>query len=819
MRRAALVLFVLTVLWAPAAVAGLESMWTHDLRHHHVPWRVWAVGEWMAGRVPAWSADVAAGYPLMADGQTGAFYLPTMALFALFSPGYALNLAILLHHWWAGLGAFAWLRSERCSSPAAMLGAVAFAFSGLMATHSLYLGMQNAIAWLPWMLWGIRGGHPALTGLAAAMMLVAGHPQAAAFGLLLGGVVAIAQAVVERRERGNGPALGVLARQGAAVFLAVVAASPQLWATLELVQVTARDGGLPAALAHVGALPIQELMNGVFPYFFGFDRPGEVAETYFHRGGGYWGAGVNHWEMAFYLGLPVVLLAMIGTRRALFWAGMAVVSAILMLGGPTWDLVRLLPGFDGFRFPVRFAIWLTPAVAVLAATGLDRLRRAPPRVQVRLGWTGVGLCIAWVVGIAMLGVAVDFGEKPLRDALHATFQGQVDVSPPPLELSPMHEAAMPPPPLEDPSEIPAKVDRIVASMQHHTDLLAGPVLVPLSLFGGMATLLFLGPRVRRRWALPLALSGMVYADLWSFGADYQVSVPMADVGAEPASLGTIATEPGRTTVVDRRQHPSLDRELLSASLGLLHGTADVILTSPLLVVRHEALLAKVGLDVGDKGPQKVERLGAFPELVDLLGVRWLLSVHDLSSAGMEPVAVPGLADSPVGLYRNPDPLPPAVLVGCAVESLDPFSALDDLDPRRRVLLEEPVELPCSEPTGLGSAAVTRLAPDELVVDLEAARPAFLLQTESWYPGWEAALDGEPVPLMRADLVFRGVVVAAGSSRLVLRYRPSWRVALVPAALSWGTLLVLLGVAVARGRRRSDESLVSLGPSQGASSTG
>ena len=149
MRRAALILLFLAVLWALDAAMGTGVFWAHDLRHHHMPWRTWAVGEWLSGRVPLWAPEVASGFPLMADGQTGVFYLPAMLLWALLPDAVALNWSILLHFWWAGLGMFWLLRSLNRSPLAALFGAIGFAFSGFLATHSLYLGMLHAASWLP----------------------------------------------------------------------------------------------------------------------------------------------------------------------------------------------------------------------------------------------------------------------------------------------------------------------------------------------------------------------------------------------------------------------------------------------------------------------------------------------------------------------------------------------------------------------------------------------------------------------------------------------------------------------------------------------
>jgi len=326
LRRPAGLFALLTFLWAADAALGWGTFAVHDLHHHHVPWRVWAAGEWMAGRVPTWAPQVAAGFPLMADGQAGVFYLPTMLLFALLPAAWALNATVLVHVLWAGLGAQVLGRGLGLRGPGARVMGVAYAFSGFLATHVIYLGMHAGLAWLPWLLAAVLARRWAGTALCAALMLVAGHPQAAAFGLLFAGALALREAWAVGRPR---QLLGfTLAMLGAAAM-----ASPQILATLELSGEGMRSGGVADIFANIGSLPPQELVGALFPEAFGMERPGDIALTHDHRGLGYWGQGENHWEMAFFVGLPVAVLAGLGARGRRFWVLMAGASLLLMLGG------------------------------------------------------------------------------------------------------------------------------------------------------------------------------------------------------------------------------------------------------------------------------------------------------------------------------------------------------------------------------------------------------------------------------------------------------------------------------------------------------
>jgi hypothetical protein len=764
---------VLAVLLSPSAATGEGVFGYHDLRHHHLPWRAWAAQRWAAGEVPWWASGAGNGFPLLAEGEGGFFYPPTMLLFLALPAGLALNLSLLGHHVLAAMGFWAFARASGLRGMAPTVAGLVWGFSGFLVSHALYLGMQNGLAWVGWLLFAARTGRTWLTIVGVGMLGLAGHPQGAAFAGAL--VAAWALVHLSGRER---------LRWVAGAVGGVGVAAGQLVASLELSRFSMREGGVDGAFANVGAMPPQELVGFVLPRAFGFDRPADVLETYYHRGTGYWGAGVNSWEMCVYVGIPVVALAAAGLRRSRFWTVTLLLAVLLMLGGPLWALVRLLPGFGYFRFPVRFALVAIAALAMLAAHGVDRLRRGGDAGWLRrpLLWTVALFTLS--TGVVRLGLDTRQGE--LRAVLSSYFQRQVDRPPLPAPSSALAQAALPVPEPEDAAAIPKKVARILADLRTSADPRSRRVWWPVLLL--LATALLL----RRPRLLTLVVAG----DLLAFGADYHPTRPMSDALAAPAWLGDPMREPGgaRTTVLDRRVAAEFDGDLLAASLGLPLGTSDVLLPSPLLLVHNDALLAAGGLDVGDKGIVKVARWVTHPGISRRLAVRWIASVHE----------VPGLIPRVRGRYNvweDPAALLRARVVPCVegAAGVDAaFEAVLAADPQRTAVIEG-VASQCAEGEG-GAARIVDYADQH--VEIEATGPGTLVLADTAYPGWSATVDGAPVPIQVVDLILRGVTLPAGEHRVVFAWSPGlagWLAAAGALLLAGAVSVpVVVGIRARRG---------------------
>lgn len=146
----------------------------------------------------------------------------------------------------------------------------------------------------------------------------------------------------------------------------------------------------------------------------------------------------------------------------------------------------------------------------------------------------------------------------------------------------------------------------------------------------------------------------------------------------------------------------------------------------------------------------------------------------------------------VKIYRNDGVLPRAFLVPQAEISPDDATRarLQDptFDPAHTVLLASGESLVGSPPAGAahaGAAHIVASDPEHLRIRVQTNAPAYLVISDAWHPGWQAAVDGLPTPLHRADLILRALAVPAGEHDVVLTFRP--------ASLWWGAAISLLAM--------------------------
>jgi hypothetical protein len=158
------------------------------------------------------------------------------------------------------------------------------------------------------------------------------------------------------------------------------------------------------------------------------------------------------------------------------------------------------------------------------------------------------------------------------------------------------------------------------------------------------------------------------------------------------------------------------------------------------------------------------------------------------------------------LLRNPRTLPRAYLASPVCEPDERAAQARILSrsfhPGQQVVLECPPGTPPDEvptpPGGPGQVRFVRYAPEDVVLDVEARQPTVLVLNDAYYKGWSATVDGQPAPILPANVAVRAVRLPAGTHQVAFTYRTPglW----LGALLSLVTLAGL-GLAVFVERRR------------------
>ena len=728
------------ILFSPVLLTGKAFFWgTPALQF--VPWQQLAWEQIRVGAAPLWNPLNGMGAPLMANYQMALFYPPNalvlLPLAALAGPagvawGYTLLAA--LHLAWGGLGMAFLLRRMGFGWLAQITAGLAFGLSGYVVGKLGFFSMTWAAVWLPWMLYAVEGllVNPKRlvfsTGLAGsvAMQLLAGHAQLAWYSLLLAGVwlvVGIGRAGVWRK------AWALLLGAAASVLLGVVIALAQLLPTFQYLAQSQRAGAVQYDEAMRYSFWPWRFISIFSPDFFG--NPGQ---------GNFWGYA-TYWEDHVYAGMVPLILALAtlatlfagffrANRRTPHWKlsvflwCLIVVTFVLALGQntPVFPfLYRSIPTFNMFQAPARYLLWLAVALPVLTAVGVEHWRAPTGKglYWFRLGTAG---CFAVTLGAVLTWLT--------QEGVQLTF-------------------------------------------------IRATALTGIWALGfGLLTLVI--PLVEKkgwqpawRWAVIgwTALDLIVAGWLLNPGMDLSFYQPSAGIKerAEAESWDDRLFLPGRQEY-DLKFHrfmrfkdfrPLEDwRALRGAALpnlNLLDGYPMVNNFDPLVPGRY----ARWMLALEDRSPRE---LAAWLDLM-AVGVVENIDLRQPDGVRFDRVETSGR-------FRWYACIQKASGEEDAWQQLE--KALAENPPARAALIVE--DWQGKEPTACqadASAAIRLVSerPDRLTLEVQASADGWVLVSDTWYPGWQAHLDGQSVGLYRGNYLFRAVPVPAGKHLIDISYTP------------------------------------------------
>jgi hypothetical protein len=709
-------------------IAG-PDIYTTDLYSQFYPKFIYGAQRLASGDIPLWNPQEFCGAPFLATLHAEVFYPPKHILFSVFTPPVAIHLFNALHVLMASLFAYLFFRATQVSRLSSLVASLIWAFSVPLMFEAIYDSVRLAtLSWFP------------LTLLLLELLMKRGQ---AIWSVLLG--ISLAFQFLAGYPTVLIPCIASLFIYYA-VSLLGMRISPEGFERRQFYRshtLLLFSACLWFSLVAVQFLPFYELL-------------GES-----HRAGGI--ASVSRFDVKFlsplslfsqsgepqpnplFMGCAVFLVSLYGVifstnslKRFLVLGG---TFAVLMSLGPTTpvgSLVHRFPPFKYSRYPFMWEYLFFFFVGGCAGLGLDYLRResAPLKGLGAAGrqrlWRKENISLLMLVSYALVFALI-------------------------------------------------RPDKTEA------------MLVTVTLAAVLGLLLLKKPLLKEAIAVALALLvGGIYLTVVVPPGQFirfptkemdQLAAPSKNPGLSEIYKGAA---PGRIY-----SHDLLwESEHLFSGIRLVNGYDRA-----LNIGRMKKILLFYGYS--RKFVADWSRFVKSPLFLDLMSAQLIFVPPDqleLFGVDAERDSLP-VDDSGYYGVRNKGALPRCFLVhdSLPLQSGDEvFQKLvnNEVDPSRVVLLEEnlPGDVLLQEPQEMEAPPkITSEKPEEIIIEANPRGGAFLVLSDSYYPGWKAYDNGDELHIYRANYLFRAVYLTPGPH--VIRF------SFEPASFMWGARISIAGMVV------------------------
>ncbi|CAH1672945.1 Glycosyltransferase family 39 protein [Hyphomicrobiales bacterium] len=722
-----------------------------DAKAHFHPQLQFLADSWHRGLSPFWAPYVFSGSPQVADPQS-LIFSPPFALIAALNPtpDFRWSDGAVLGTLLVGALAIVLIFRDRGWHPAgAVVAALSFAFGAAAAWRIQHVGQVLSLGYFAVTLLLLsralgRGsvGYGFAAGLASGFMVL-GRDQVALIGVYVLAGLTIAAILMARSPwrafRASIPLL--LAGTLGAILVATI--------PILLTAFIAQESNRPAidfVEAGKGSLHPAALLTGLIANLYG--AAGPLAD--------FWGAPSPAWEARFsalslflarnmsqlYLGLlPMGLILTVGLVRGALWrreiVALSVAALIVLLYAlgrytPAFRLLFELPGISFYRRPAD-ALFILGALLAILGGYLTHLVMTGTAPKAR----------PWQIALEALAFAA---------ALALAIWLAWTVGRLPLAISPL----------------------VIA-------LLCGMLTL-----GGLVAARGLAQR-GSALAATIVLAMTLVMDLSvNNGPSESTALPAQtyDVLRKDSTNETIALlkrETARTAAPDRRDRielAAIDFHWPNASL--VHELDNTLGYNPLrLGLYSKATGAGDHVALPDQRSFSALMPGYRSLLADMLGLRFIATgvPAEQIDKRLKPGDLRQIARTQDAyVYENPRALPRVLLVTEA-QKADFDTILSSgqwpagFDPHRTVLLDRAPPPLATAAIGPARVAIRDYGTTSVLLAVDAPRGGYLVLNDVWHHWWQVEIDGKPAELLRANVLFRAVVVPPGKSTVRFAFHP------------------------------------------------
>lgn len=683
----------------PRGIPFKNSLITDPVRQQY-PWKTISIELIKKFQLPLWNPYSFAGYPLLANFQTGSFYFLNL-LFIILPFKTAWNIYIGSQILLAMIFMYVYLRNLRISVLGSIMGGISFCLSGFFVAWLEWGNVLHTALWLPVILLSIDKINKksslkwhALFIFSLIASFLAGHLQIFFYTFILSCMYFLVRSLQNKKIQKI-----VIVD----FFIFVLLTIFQWIPTAQFIFLSARSADLKNLYDTGWFIPWEHLIQFVVPDFFG--NPATL---------NYWGTW-NYAELLGYVGIVPISFSIYALmyrrdKKTVFYGFIFLASLLFAL--PT--VMAKIPYALGIPFistsqPTRLLFISDFSLSVLCALGFDFFMKQKNKLHVAFFVIFTALLSLWLFAF--------LGHK---------YIGNVSIE--------------------------------------QIEVVRRNLLFPSSICIALGVILcsfFLAKSKKITNLLYFALILLTMFDLGRLLYKFTPYVDSSYLFPNTKALSFLQKNTGEYRIM------TTDSKILPPNFSLMYKLQSIDGYDPLYLQRYGELIAASERSSPNISPpfgfnRIITPHNYDSKIIDLLGVKYILSLSDINSSKLTKV----FQEGETRVYENKNKLPRAFFVKSINWTGNKYESINELfntktDLRNEAIVEK-MEFVHPKNLEQGSAEVALYTENKVIIKTKNMKDGFLVLTDSFYPTWKATIDLHESTIYLTDYSFRGIFVLAGN---------------------------------------------------------
>ncbi len=700
----------------PNGIPFKNFLITDPVRQQY-PWKDLSIENLRKGELPMWNPYAFSGTPLLANFQSAVFY-PLNIIFLALPLNYSWSIFIILQPFLAGIFIYLYLRNLKLDIYSSLLGSIIFSFSGFSTTWLEWGNVLHTALWLPLVLLSIdkiitekkRNNLIAWSGILIFSSISSFFAGHLQTFFYLS-LLSSVYLLIRIWQSDNKKKLSILFL--ITWLITLVITSVQLIPTLKYILLSSRSLDQILWQKEGWFLPWQNLVQLLVPDFFG--NPTTL---------NYWGIW-NYGELTAYAGVISITLTLFALifrkdKKTYFFGGVFLISLVFALPNFISKLPFVLEiPFISSSQPTRLIFLVDFSLAILSALGLNYLINKEKIRQIIIPIGMTALVFGGIFTFVQMG-----------------------------------------------NQFGLSQEKLMVSQRN--------LIFPVLIFVVSSVLIFSIVKVRKdlkKFALILLLLITIF-DLFRFSWKFNTFSKSEYLFPQTKSLDFISKNIGNHRLATN------DARILPPNFSSVYKIQTVEGYDPLYLNKYAEFISAINRNEPNIDPpygfNRIVRIENFSKpLVDLLGVKYLLTLTEISEEGFVKVFEEGQTK----VYENKNVLPRAFFVNNVIASKSKQETIDSMfdpnfDPSRTAIVEGEIDF--GNVYASGEVEIIKYSDNEIILKtkIDSGDLGFLVLTDSYYPNWHAKIEGydsEPKVFM-TDYNFRGLTVPPGEQIVKIYYK-------------------------------------------------